>query len=199
MPKLDFWFDFASTYSYLAALRVETLAALKGVEVTWRPFLLGPIFSSKGINNSPFALDPQKGQYMFRDIMRRSEKYGYNFRMPNLTAHIFPQNSVLAARIALLALSQPQGKEFCQYVFKAEFEQGLNIADTDVLQDCLRESGLPAALLEHAILPENKKALRTQVETAMSLNIFGAPTFLTKNELFWGDDRLEDALDWVLS
>ena len=67
-PKLEFWYEFASTYSYPAAMGIEALAETAGVEVVWRPFLLGPIFGEQGWNDSPFNIYPAKGRYMWRDM-----------------------------------------------------------------------------------------------------------------------------------
>ena len=94
---LDFWYEFASTYSYLAAERIEPLARKKGVTVNWRPFLLGPIFHAQGWNSSPFKIYKVKGDYMWRDMERLAERYGLPFRIP--VANELPQHSVLAARV----------------------------------------------------------------------------------------------------
>jgi 2-hydroxychromene-2-carboxylate isomerase len=96
MGQLTFWFEFASTYSYLSAMRIEDLAAKAGVSIVWRPFLLGPIFKSQGWETSPFNLYPAKGRYAMRDIERIAKERGLPFRLPD---H-FPQNSLLAARLA---------------------------------------------------------------------------------------------------
>jgi 2-hydroxychromene-2-carboxylate isomerase len=95
-PVLDFWFDFASTYSYPAAMRIRPLAVQAGVEVRFRPFLLGPIFKAQGWTTSPFNLYPEKGRHMWRDLERLCEEMGLPFRRPDP----FPQNSLLAARTA---------------------------------------------------------------------------------------------------
>ena len=93
---LEFWFEFASTYSYPAAMRIEALGARAGVAIAWRPFLLGPIFQAQGWNDSPFNLYPAKGRYMWRDLERLCEKHGLPYARPT----IFPQRSILAARLA---------------------------------------------------------------------------------------------------
>src|ERR671934_242232 len=94
---MQFWFDFASTYSYVAALRLEDECAKAGVELEYRPFLLGPIFSELlGIKDSPFNVQPVRGRYMWRDLERLCEKHALPWRRPSN----FPRNSVLAARVA---------------------------------------------------------------------------------------------------
>ena len=96
-PVLDFWYEFASPYSFLSALRIEALAEAAEVNLRWRPFLLGPIFAAQGLSNSPFALFPSKGRYMWRDVERRAGRTGIELVRPET----FPQNSLVAARIAL--------------------------------------------------------------------------------------------------
>ena len=116
MPAaLDFWFDFASTYSYPAAVRIGALAARADVRVRFRPFLLGPIFKAQGWTTSPFNLYPEKGRYMWRDLERLCADLDVPFRRPDP----FPQNSLLAARVALVALDHRWGEAFCVAVFRA--------------------------------------------------------------------------------
>jgi len=108
-PTINFWFDFASTYSYPAAMRVRPLADEAGVAVRFRPFLLGPIFKTQGWTTSPFNLFPAKGQNMWRDLERICIDDGLPFRQPSP----FPQKSVLAARVALVGLNAGWGEQFC--------------------------------------------------------------------------------------
>ena len=189
-PTLHFWFEFASSYSYLSAMRVETVAARAGVDVAWHPFWLGPIFKAQGWDTSPFNIYPAKGRYMWRDMERLCAARGLDLVRPDP----FPQNTVLAARTALLALKSTEGPAFCRAVFRAEFAQGLQVADADVLRGVLQDCGLPGRLVDDAGAPDAKQALRDQVEAAMRLGVFGAPSFVAGDELFWGDDRLEQAL-----
>ena len=101
---VTFWFEFASPYSYLSALRIENAASERGVELEWKPFLLGPIFKSQGWETSPFSIYEAKGQNMWRDVERRAEKYGIAFKRPDLSRPgSFPQNGLLAARAAIAA------------------------------------------------------------------------------------------------
>ena len=192
---LDFWFEFASSYSYLAVMRIEPLARAAGVTVKWRPFLLGPVFLSLGWNDSPFNIYPPKGRYMWRDLARLSGKYGLPFQVPSR----FPRNGLLAARVALTGADQPWIGDFTRAVMQANFAQDREIAEPTVIEEILTRLNLPAAaLLEQANSPENKQALRRQTEQAGELGLFGAPSFITPDgEVFWGNDRLEDALAWV--
>ncbi len=193
-PTLQFWFEFASTYSYLSVLRLPALAQDAGVSVEWRPFLLGPIFAQQGWATSPFNIYPAKGQYMLRDMTRRAERFGLPFVAPSR----FPQNGLYAARIALRALETDRGVAFCQAVYMAQFARGEDISDEKILNRCLIENDLPLTLLEDAQNPKNKQVLRQNTEDAQALGLFGAPSFTIGKELFWGDDRLEDALEWAV-
>jgi len=192
-PKLDFWFEFASTYSYLSVMRLPKLASESGVEVNWKPFLLGLIFKTQGWDTSPFIVYPAKGRYMLRDMERLAERQGLGFRHPDP----FPQNGLLAARVAQLALETPQGIPFCQNVYLMQFGDGQNIAEPDVIAACLGAAKLPTDLIDQAQEKTNKHRLRETTEEAMSRGIFGAPSFTVGDELFWGDDRLEAALSWA--
>jgi 2-hydroxychromene-2-carboxylate isomerase len=195
MPRLDFWYDLASTYSYVAAMRIEALGAEADVEIRWRPFLLGPIFKAQGWLDSPFNLFPTKGRYMLRDLERTCGAANLPFRLPNP----FPQRSITAVRIALIALDEGWGVDFTKRAFAAEFGEGRDIGDRSVLTSLIAELGQdPDRVLALAESPDNKVRLRRETETAQTLGVFGAPSFITEDgELFWGNDRLKDALEWT--
>jgi 2-hydroxychromene-2-carboxylate isomerase len=194
-PVLEFWYEFASTYSYLSALRIETLAEEAGVDVRWRPFLLGPIFSAQGWNSSPFTLYPAKGRYMWRDLEREAAALGLPFRRPNP----FPQNSLTAARVAVYGLDHPWGVTFAKAVYQAEFGEGRSIAEPAAVHAILVRLGLDAdSILKTAAAEPNKTRLKALTEQARSRGVFGAPTFFTEDgEMFWGNDRLSQALAWA--
>ncbi|UWQ27895.1 2-hydroxychromene-2-carboxylate isomerase [Leisingera sp. M523] len=189
--SVTFWFEFASTYSYLSAMRISSAAKARGIAVIWKPFLLGPIFAAQGWDTSPFNLYPAKGRYMWRDMQRICAARGLPFCRPDP----FPQNGLMAARLALAASEQDRTEAFAQAVYLAQFGDGADISAEPVLLDCLHKAGLDADLLDRAQSPEIKSALRAQTEAASSAGIFGAPSFTSGTELFWGDDRLEQALD----
>lgn len=192
-PRLEFWFEFASTYSYLSVMRIADRAAAAGVDVTWRPFLLGPVFKAQGWDTSPFLIYPAKGHYMWRDMQRLCAARGLAFQRP-IT---FPQNGLLAARVAQLALETPQGIAFCQNVFLMQFGEGQDVSRPEVIAACLAAASLSANLIEAAQDPANKHRLRETTQEAMRRGLFGAPAFTTGTELFWGDDRLDAALAWA--
>ena len=194
MAHLTFWFEFASAYSYLSAMRIEEMARKADVGLIWKPFLLGPIFKAQNWDTSPFNIYPAKGRYVARDIERIAQERGLIFRLPAP----FPQNGLLAARLTLAGLEAGWGPAFIRSVFKLEFAEQRNIAEQSTLATALAAAGAPEIeAFERARSPEIKNQLRTNTEEAQARGIFGAPSFTTESgELFWGDDRLEHALLW---
>jgi 2-hydroxychromene-2-carboxylate isomerase len=193
MRRLQFWFEFASTYSYVAALRLERVAGTAGVTVDWKPFLLGPIFRGQGWSDSPFNVYPVKGRYMWRDMERLCAAEGLPLKRPSQ----FPRNGLLAARVATLQEASPWRAEFARRIYTANFADDQDIGDPVVVGGVLGSLGLAAAeILESAHGRENKERLRLQTEEAVRLGIFGAPSFVIGAELFWGNDRLEQAVAW---
>jgi 2-hydroxychromene-2-carboxylate isomerase len=196
---LEFWFDFASTYSYLASQRIERVAAARGAAVDWRPFLLGPLFQRQGWNDSHYNLNPVRGRYMWRDIERQCARDGVPFRKPS----VFPRRSILAARVGCVGHGQAWLAAFAAAVFRANFAEDRDIEDRDLLAGLLRQTGAASddvaarALLDRAVEQETKDLLRAETERAWSRGMFGAPTFVAHGEIFWGNDRLEEALDWL--
>lgn len=193
MKPVEFWFDFASTYSYPAACRIEALAAREGVQVEWRPFLLGPIFVAQGWNDSPFNIYPAKGRYMWRDLERICTELGLPLRRPSR----FPRSAVLAARVGCSFAQERWMPEFVRRIYTANFVEDREIGDREVVASTLTDIGAPADAIEAAESPEGKAKLRTQTERATRLGIFGAPSFTCGDEVFWGNDRLEQALGWA--
>ena len=190
--NLEFWFDFASTYSYLSIMRIEALIRPSEVRVLWRPFLLGPVFRSFGWSTSPFLLQKEKGSYMWKDMERQCRKLGLHWHRPSE----FPRNSVLAARVALLGIDQPWLVPFVQQVMLANFAHDQNIGSESVMREVLDSLALPGeALISAAQADANKAALRNATEEAQRRGVFGAPTFFVGEEMFWGNDRLDDAVD----
>ncbi|MCA1826967.1 MAG: 2-hydroxychromene-2-carboxylate isomerase [Myxococcales bacterium] len=189
---MQFWFDFASTYSYVAALRIEEACASAGVTVEYKPFLLGPIFTEQlGIKDSPFNAFPVRGRYMWRDLERLCEKYDLPWRRPS----VFPRNSVLAARVACCAGAAIA--PLARAIFKANFAEDQDISDVNVIRALVEGIGGDGAqALELAASADVKAQLRANTNEAQRLGIFGAPDFIAAGELFFGQDRLDDAILW---
>jgi 2-hydroxychromene-2-carboxylate isomerase len=190
LPEIEFWFDFGSNYSYLSAMRIEDAARGLGLRVAWRPFVLGAIFQALGMTNSPFVLQKEKGAYMWQDMIRQCRKYGLGWTQPST----FPRLAILPLRIALLGAEEPWIGSFCRSVMELNFVHDRDINHPDALAPLLDELHLPAAtLLEAAQAPATKTRLREQTDEARRRGIFGAPTFFVGSEMFWGNDRLDDA------
>jgi 2-hydroxychromene-2-carboxylate isomerase len=192
-PTLQFWFEFASTYSYIAAMRIAALATEAGVEVSWRPFLLGPIFKAQGWSDSPFNLYPAKGAYMWRDMERQCARYGIPFRRPS----VFPRNGLAAARVAVAGDGQGWLPGFVREIYLASFREDRDIAEPAIILQALASAGCrdPKAVLDASSTDQAKAWLRANTEEAVALGIFGAPSFVARGELFWGSDRMQEALE----
>ena len=194
MASAEFWYEFASTYSYPAAMRVDALANARNVSLAWRPFLLGPIFAAHGWRDSPFNIYPSKGRYMWRDMERVCDALGLPLKRPEP----FPQPSLLAARVAL-ALEGQERANFSRLVYAAEFGRGLPISDRATIAALLAELGVePEVTLQRAESDMNKARLKAECARAAAIGVIGAPCLVTEEgEVFWGNDRLEQGLDWA--
>lgn len=191
MKTMECWFDFGSNYSYLGMMRIERLAADTGVRIALKPFMLGPIFKSLGWETSPFVLQAIKGNYVWRDMQRQCDKYGLRWRRPS----VFPRNALLAARVALQGEATLWLDEFCRQVMLANFADDREIGDEAVIAGILVGLGADSgAIIAAAGSDACKAALRERTAQAQARGIFGAPMFFVDDEMFWGNDRLEDAL-----
>lgn len=188
---LDVWFEFGSPYSYLTVMRIQDMAALHGVHIVWRPVLLAPVFKKLGWQSSPFLEQKEKLAYMWRDVERESAKYSLQWRKPT----VFPRVAVLPLRVTLAFADEPWISDFCRAVMIQNFVEDRDIGTTENVERALTALALPVAdIVFAAQSEENKLALRRQTERAQALGIFGGPTFFVGNEMFWGNDRLEDAM-----
>ena len=191
MREIEFWFEFGSNYSYLSVMRIEAAAAQRGVTVRWKPFLLGPIFRSLGWSTSPFVLQKAKGDYVWIDMARHCQKHGLPWQRPTE----FPRSALLPLRVALVGAEQPWIGAYCRRIMSLNFAEDRAIDDPIIVAEVLMQLGLDAqTILDEAQSDANKLKLRQQTEAAQAKGIFGAPTFFVGDEMFWGDDRLDDAL-----
>jgi len=194
--KLHFWYEFASPYACLAALRIEEMAAPKGVDVVWHPFLLGAIFKMMNIPSPPMQLTPQKEAYMWMDAKRQAKKYG----IPCIPPSVFPRVAVLPARVALLGREEGWCPEFSRQVFLANFTRDEDIAKPEIIAPILKNMGLNAEkIIEKAEGEGNKQALRSETQKAYDIGVFGVPTFFAGDDMYWGNDRLEEVLEVAAS
>ncbi|WP_374445026.1 2-hydroxychromene-2-carboxylate isomerase [Stella sp.] len=196
MSEIEFWYEFASPYAYLAAARIEGLLAARPLRVRWRPLLLGPIFQRRPGHASPFQEPaPAEAAYRRRDVERWAVRYGF----PLVWPRHYPRSSLLGARVALLGADEGWAAPFSRAVYHASFVEDRDIADPVTIAAILDAMGLPAdAIVARATQPAHKARLAATVEEAMAKGIFGAPSFVAAGEVFWGNDRLEQAIDWAL-
>lgn len=190
--QIDFWFSLGSTYTYLSAMRCSRLCLQNDVPIRWRPFQLKSILEE--LSGMPFKEGSPKTSYMWHDLMRKSSKLGLK---PILPAPYPNPQAHLANRISRVGLDEGWGVEFIQAYYRQWFETRHDgMQESDII-GCLELVGQNAAsILEIAKKPEIVKTLEAETDQARNLGIFGAPTFSVGSELFWGDDCLEDAIEY---
>ena len=191
MPaSLDFFYDVASPYSYLAAHRLTHMTPHDGLDIRWRPILLGGVFRATG-NTMPAAV-PARARYLLNDLERWAERDD----IPFVYSSSFPHNSLLAMR-ALSAAEPDQLVALSMRLFKAAWVDDRNISEPDVVQDVLGSSA--EVLLKATQDPAIKDRLKSTTQDAIDKGAFGAPAFVVGDALYWGNDRLEMALEHALS
>lgn len=190
---IDFWFTMGSTYSYLSVMRLADMERAAGVSFRWRPFHLLVILQE--MKHIPFADKPTKTAYMWRDIERRAAMYGIPIKVPTP----YPaKRSELANLVATVGMHEGWGADFVRAAYRRWFQHGQETGSEPNLSESLREIGQDAArVLELAGSEDVKAALTAATDAARELAIFGSPTFVVGRELFWGDDRMEDAISWA--
>lgn len=193
--KIDFWFTMGSTYSFLSVMRLAELERSTGITFRWRPFHLLVILQE--MKHVPFADKPTKLVYMWRDIERRAALYGIPARLP---APYPAKHSVAANLVATVGMREGWGADFARAAYRRWFQLGQETGSETNISESLREIGQdPARVLASANSEDAKMALAAETDAARELGIFGSPTFAVDRELFWGDDRLEDAIGWCQS
>ncbi len=183
--QIEFFWDSASPYTYLAATQIEQLAARHGATVRWRPFLLGKAFEATG-NRAPASI-PVKGKYLFGDLQLWARHYGVPLRFPS----VFPVASLGSLRVAC-ALPEADVARWAQAVMHAYWAENQDIGQPQVLAQVATDLGLDSdALLAKTQTPAVKEALKANTDEAIRRGVFGAPTFFVGEQMFWGNDRLE--------
>jgi 2-hydroxychromene-2-carboxylate isomerase len=189
---IDFWFTMGSTYSYLSVMRLDSVERTSGVRFNWRPFHLLAILQE--MNHIPFADKPAKCAYMWRDIERRAVMYG----IPTSVPAPYPvKQSIVANLVAIVGMRQGWGIDFVRAAYRRWFQLAQESGSEPNVSESLRDIGQdPQPILALASTPELKESLLSETGIARDLGIFGSPTFAVGREIFWGDDRLEDAISW---
>ncbi len=195
MKEIEFWFSIGSTYTYLSVTRLKEVEQKFEVKFSWQPFSVRKIMLE--MDNVPFPPTKQvKADYMWRDIERRAQGYGFEAKVPAP----YPLNEFdLANRIAVIGMQEGWCSEYVIATYRRWFVAGLEPGSEPNVSESLREIDQdPERVLELAADETIAKAYLSQTEQAQSKNIFGSPSFIVDGELFWGDDRLEDAVNWAL-
>jgi 2-hydroxychromene-2-carboxylate isomerase len=183
---LEFWFEYGSTYAYLSVARIDTVVRTHGITVEWRPFLLMPIMIEQGMQQGAFLPYPAKLRYMWRDLERRAARYVH--RLPQ-AIRLSPEH-ILTARIGRLAQQGGWCAEFTKEVFRLHWTEDVIIGTDENIDRTLRSLGKDVDRIVALALSDRTKQAKT-------LGIFGSPTFIVGDEIFWGDDRLEDAVHFL--
>jgi 2-hydroxychromene-2-carboxylate isomerase len=190
--QIDLWFTMGSTYSYLSVMRLGEVERASGIRFNWRPFHLLIILEE--MKHVPFADKPAKATYMWRDIERRAAMYGIPAALP---APYPAKQSIVANLIATVGMRQGWGAHFVRAAYRRWFQLGEEMGSEPNLSESLRDiSQEPQSVLALANAAGTQNALMAETDVARGLGIFGSPTFAIGRELFWGDDRLEDAVSW---
>ena len=193
MKDIDFYFSIGSTYTYLTVTRIMDVEKKHQVRFNWKPFSVRAIM--KEMNNIPFPKDKiNKVNYMWRDIERRAKGYGFFAKTPVP----YPLSEFdLANQIAILGLDKGWGVDYIRLTYKKWFQEGKEPAIDPSISEICNELGLE----KDEILSEAKSEIflnkyKSNTDTARKNKVFGSPSFIVENEIFWGDDRMEDAIKW---
>ena len=189
---IDFWFTMGSTYTYLSVMRIGELEQSSGIRFRWRPFHLLVILQE--MKHVPFADKPAKSAYMWRDIQRRAAMYGLPISLP---VPYPAKQSIMANLVATVGMRQGWGVDFVRAAYRRWFQLGQETGSEPNVSESLRDIGQePQSVLALANATDATSALAEETDVAKKLGIFGSPTFVVGHELFWGDDRLDDAISW---
>lgn len=196
MKKIEFWYSIGSTYTYLSTQRLTEIANTKNIEFEWCPFSVRSRMIE--MENVPFMAEKKRDKidYMWRDVQRRANFYGFDAKVPVP----YPLKEFdLANKVAIFGKDQGWIKEYTILTYKKWFLEHLEPGSEPNLSSTLREIGLdPDKIINLAQADEIEQKYLKNTEMAKNKGIFGSPSFTVKNEVFWGDDRCEDAIKWLL-
>ena len=196
MKKIEFWYSIGSTYTYLSTQRLNDIANQKNIEFEWCPFSVRSRMIE--MENVPFMAEKKRDKidYMWRDVQRRANFYGFDAKVP---APYPLKEFDLANKVAILGKDQGWIKEYTILTYKKWFLEHLEPGSEPNLSSTLREIGLdPDKIINLAQANEIEQKYLKNTEMAKNKGIFGSPSFTVENEVFWGDDRCEDAIKWLL-
>lgn len=192
MKQVDFFYFFGSVYAYLSVMRIGGLAAAAGVSIRWRPFNVRTVMKE---NNVALRTEALKVPYMWRDIERRAATHGLQFQPPP----VWPTDpELLHNLIGTLAAAEGWGEVFTVSSFRAWIVDRMALGEMPTIEKVLQPLGKdPRSTIARAKSAATQKLYADETEAARSFGIFGSPSFVVNGELFWGDDRLEEAIAWA--
>lgn len=186
--EIEFFFDIASPYSYLASTQIDALEEDTGLPVRWRPFLLGGVMKATG--NEPPARVDEKARYMLSDLNRWADRYGIPFELPS----DFPINSLTTQR-ALVAVDEMDAgevPEFADALYRAYWVEDTDLSQGEAVAEVADDVGLPGDEIVSSTQESHiEQRLQENSDEAVDRGAFGAPTFFLDGEMFWGNDRLD--------
>tara|TARA_Y100000590_G_scaffold261465_1_gene293526 strand:- start:1513 stop:2103 length:591 start_codon:yes stop_codon:yes gene_type:complete len=193
MINIDFYFSIGSTYTYLSVTRILDIEKNHGVKFNWKPFSVRVIM--KEMNNIPFPKDKKnKVDYMWRDIERRAEGYGFFAKTP------VPYPLIqfdLANKLAILGLKEGWGIDYVRLTYKRWFQEGKEPATEPNISEIFKELRIDSKkVMENVMTDAIENQYQENTRNAREKKVFGSPTFVVKKEIFWGDDRMEDSIIW---
>jgi len=193
VKNIDFYFSIGSTYTYLSVTRILDVEKKHQVKFNWIPFSVRIIM--KEMNNIPFPKDKQnKVDYMWRDIERRAEGYGFFAKTPVP----YPLTEFdLANKLAILGLKQGWGIDYVKLTYKRWFQDGKEPATEPNISEIFQELKVDKKkVMEDVMKDEIENQYQQNTNNARDNKVFGSPTFIVNKEIFWGDDRMEDSIFW---
>jgi 2-hydroxychromene-2-carboxylate isomerase len=196
MKKIEFWYSIGSTYTYLSTQRLEQIEFQNEVKFEWMPFSVRSRMIE--MENVPFMAEKKRDKidYMWRDVQRRANFYGFDAKIP---APYPLKEFDLANKVAIMGKDQGWIKEYTILTYKKWFLEHLEPGSEPNLSSTLEEIGLDAKnVIKQAQADDIEQKYLKNTEMAKNKGIFGSPTFIVENEVFWGDDRCEDAIKWLL-
>lgn len=184
--KVEFYYDFSSPYTYVASIRIEKISEDTGVELEWKPFLLGGVFNE--IGSTPAIDIANKIGYLRQDVERVVKYYDVDFNYPDL----FPLNSVRSMRGAFAAAEQGKLVEYNHAMFRAYWVDGADLSKPEILAEAVKVVDIdPEWFINRINEQDIKDMLRDETNTAIQKGVFGAPTMFVDDKMYWGNDRLE--------
>lgn len=190
IKTFEFYFDFSSPYTFLAHKGIRKIEKENSIKVKYMPVLLGALLKLTGVKANIDV--PIKGKYMIKDCKLWAEKYNIEFKFNNY----FPIITLNLMRCALVAENKGFSQIFINKVFDAIWKDGLNLNDNSILEKLLKNIDInPKNFLIEAIDLKIKNELKKRTDEAYKKGVFGTPSFIVNNKIFWGQDRLQFALN----